>query len=100
MNLQQEPNIQEIQLYQAIKEMRQKTDKGEFFSFTYASCNKDARTSEGLKVVRCAKCRPAAKNEDVKNSDFKLFYFDEDSQKPRNCWQHLIMFYNGQKIIL
>jgi len=97
---QQAENIPEITLYDAIRQMRDISAKGNTFSFTFASCNKESRTTDGIKEVRCARLRKAAKNDDVRNADLKIFYFDEDSQKPRVCWQHLIMFFKGQKVIV
>jgi len=92
--------MEEIKLYDAIAEMRRLTANGETFSMTHATYNRDKRNTNGFRAVRCARLRPAAKDDDVVNADFKLFYFDEDEKLPRVCWQPLIMFFNGKKIKL
>jgi hypothetical protein len=90
--------VEEIPLYEAIKQMRSLTAAGAHFSFTHATYNRDRRSTEGIRVVKKAILRPAAKGDDIANSDHKLFYFDEEIRKPRNCWQILIMYFNGKKV--
>lgn len=89
-----------IQLYDAIKEMRILSSKEESFSFVHSTWNRDTCTTNGFRHVERAHLRPAAKGEDLANSDYKLFYFDEELNEPRNCWQMLIMFFNGKKVVL
>lgn len=89
-----------IQLYDAIKEMRKLDQQGDSFSFVHATWNRDTCTSNGMRHVNRARLRPAAKGDDLANADFKLFYFDEDLDEPRNCWQMLVMYFNGKKVIL
>lgn len=91
---------QTITVYQAIKEMREITARGGTFSFTHATYNRDTRKCTGLRQVKRASLRPAAKEEMVKHSNFKLFYFDHYFRENRNCWQPLIMFFNNKKVIL
>jgi len=89
-----------IQLYDAIKEMRRLNQTDEPFSFVHATWNRDTCTTNGFRHVNRARLRPAAKGDDLANSDLKLFYFDEDLNEPRNCWQMLIMYLNGKRVIL
>ena len=91
---------EEIDLYEAIKQMRQLTSKGEYFSFVHGTYDKSRMISNGFRAVSKAKVRPAAKGDELENADFKLFYMDEDLGEPRNCWQMLILFFNGKKVVL
>lgn len=92
--------METISLYQAIKEMRELSSKGQFFSFVHATYNRDTLKSSGIREVKRAKLRPSAKGDDVRNSDYKLFYYDDFYRKDRVCWQPLIMFFNGKKVVL
>ncbi|MFZ4569774.1 MAG: hypothetical protein ACOYM0_01435 [Bacteroidales bacterium] len=89
-----------IQLYDAIKQMRMLSHEDKTFSFMHATYNRDTDTTNGFRHVERAHLRPAAKGEDLANSDYKLFYFDEILNEPRNCWQMLIMQFNGQRVVL
>jgi len=95
--------MEEIDLYAAIAEMRRLTAAGIPFSFSHVYFNRDKRNSDGVRFVRDAKLRPAAKGDDIAFADFKLFYEDLNNvsaDKNRNCWQCLIVFFNGKRIRL
>lgn len=89
-----------IDLYSAIKEMRRLTAEGKTFSFTHATYNRPSRSTDGIKHIAEARLREAASKDDIKDADYKLFYFDVKQQLNRNCWQMLILFFNGKKVIL
>lgn len=91
---------EQIHLFEAIGQMRKLTAQGKYFTFVHATYNRDTMTSDGVRVVHRARLRPAAKKDDVINSDHKIFYYDMDRQMPRNCWQVLIMFFQGKKVVL
>ena len=90
----------EIHIWHAIHLMRELTAKGEMFSFSFATYNRQTRSCSGMRAVQRAYLRPAAKTDDIAHADQKLFFFDDVEQKPRVCWQPLIMFFNGFKVIL
>lgn len=92
--------MDEITLYDAIRQMRELTARGESFSFTHATYNRATMHSDGIREVKRAKCRPAASGDDVKNSNYKLFYYDEYYHENRVCWQMLIMYFKGRKVKL
>ncbi len=89
-----------IDLFEAIRQMRMLTQQGKTFSFIHVAFNRDTRSTEGIRQVRRARLRPAAKGDDVSNAHYKLFYYEEDTQMPRNCWQMLILAFNGIKVVL
>jgi hypothetical protein len=92
--------METIILYEAVKQMRELSAKGQFFSFIHATYNRDTRNSNGIREVKRAKIRPAASDDDIRNSSFKLFYIDDFFHENRVCWQPLIMFFNDKKVVL
>ena len=89
-----------IDLYEAIKQMRKLTSEGRSFSFVHSTLNRETNTCDGIRHVQRAHLRPAARGEDVMHADFKLFYYDEEIEKPRIAWQMLIMFFQDKRVIL
>ncbi len=89
-----------ITVYEAIARMRKLSSQGQSFSLTHATYNRDEQSSHGLRHCHNAILRPAAKGDDITGADFKLFYIDQDNRTNRNCWQMLIMYFNGLKCIL
>jgi hypothetical protein len=92
--------VASIHIWQAIHLMRELTAKGETFSFSFATYNRQTGRCHGMTSVKRAYLRPAAKGDDITHADHKLFYFDDVDQKPKVCWQPLIMYFNGFKIAL
>ncbi len=91
---------QTTDLYEAIAQMRKLSSKGKSFSITHSTFNQDEQSGHGLKHCQNAILRPAAKGDDVRNADLKLFYYDQDNRLNRTAWQPLIMYFNSQKCIL
>ncbi len=96
MSLEQET----ITVYEATARMRKLSSQGESFSLTHSTYNRDEQSGHGLRHCHNAILRPAAREDDITGADFKLFYFDQDNRSNRNCWQMLIMYFNGLKCIL
>lgn len=91
---------QYIQVYDAIREMERISDSEGEFSFSFVKYNR--QTGEGGDIARISRARLRKKtpNDKIEHSDYKLFFTDLDTGKPRNCWQILILEFNGQKCIL
>ena len=89
-----------ITLYDAIKEMRQLSSADKSFSFSHSTWDQDKQQCNGIRHVNKAILRPAGRNDEIKDADLKLFYKDLDNLENRNCWQPLLMFFNGKKCIL
>lgn len=79
--------------------MRQLSRLRKEFSFSHFTYNRDTMKAGGLRHVRRAFLRKAAGNERLKNADFKLYYTDIDSGEKRVCWQPLLAFFNGMKVV-
>lgn len=91
-------SAKEISLYDAIRQMRILSAQERPFSFAHFTWDHHRRKADGLRVVNRALIRPAAKEDDVNHAGFKLFYTDMDLRQPRNCWQPLLAYFNGQRI--
>jgi hypothetical protein len=89
-----------IGLYAAIAEMRKITAQGGCFSFIHRYYDRERRTGGQIRLVKRARLRKAAYKESVIHSQYKLFYTDLDTNEPRVCWQPVVLFFNGQKILL
>jgi hypothetical protein len=90
----------EIDLFDAIKEMRKLSGEGKTFSFIHATYDRSRQISNGMRKVDNAYLRPAARGDENEFADLKLFYYDLDKRENRNCWQILLMYFNGKKCIL
>lgn len=87
-------------VYEAIAHMRRNTADGTPFSLTFSTWDTQRHKSSGIKTIKQAVLRPAAKASDLENADYKLFIYDIEKQKDLICWQPLLMFYNGNKLKL
>ncbi len=92
--------MDEIDLYDAIRQMRKLTAQSKTFSFIHSTYDRSRQKTDGFRYVKKARLRPAAKADDLEHADFKLFYYDEELREPRNCWQMLILFFEGKKVVL
>lgn len=92
--------MESIDLYEAIRQMRILTQEGRSFSLVHATYNRDTCRSDGKRLVRKAHLRPQARGEEIANAGHKLFYYDIDERQPRNCWQVLVLYFNGLKVDL
>lgn len=91
-------HLEEISLYEAIRQMRMMSAEGQPFSFAHFTYDDHRRRSDGLRVVNRATLRPAATTEEVRNANFKLFYTDIDARAPRTAWQPLLAYFNGKRV--
>lgn len=89
-----------IKLFDAIAQMRELSARGETFSFKFRKWNRQTGRGGDLVIIRAAKMRPKATDEDVANSSHKLFFVDADTGQQRVCWQPLIVEFNGMRTVL
>ncbi len=80
--------------------MRAITKQGKTFSFSHFTYNRESQTTKGIREVHKAKLRKSARGDNLKHSNIKLFYLDMDTNLPRVCWQPLITYFNGKKVVL
>ncbi len=93
-------SMETIDLWKAIEEMKQISDRGETFSFKFRKHNRKSGTGGDLVSVGKARLRAKTSDEEIANSSYKLFYTDTETGQAANCWQILIMEFNGMKTIV
>lgn len=95
------PNPQEkIDLYLAIDEMKRISASGGTFSLKFRKWNRDSGRGGDMVHLAHARLRPKASDERISNASYKLFITDTDTGRALNCWQPLVMEFNGLRTVL
>lgn len=89
---------QEMDMWTAIRHMRELTEKGECFSIVYMSIDQQRQKSSGPVRVNRALLRPQTPTNQNKYADHMLNYLDKDLNLPRQFYQPMLMEFNGLKI--
>jgi hypothetical protein len=89
-----------IQVYDAIREMERISKAGDCFSFSFYKYNRETRSGGDLARIARARLRKKTPDSKIEHSSYKLFFMDMDSGRPLNCWQMLIVEFNGHKCSL
>ena len=89
-----------IPIFTAVAEMDRLTKAGIPFSFSFYKYNR--QSGEGGDMARISRAKLRSKTSDMQreNSSHKLFFVDIDSGLARECWQPLIVEFNGIKCTL
>lgn len=91
---------EKIDLYEAIREMKRISLAGGTFSLKFRKWNRQTRNGGDMVIVRAARVRPKASDEDIAYSSHKLYFTDTETGQARNCWEPLIMEFNGRPTVL
>lgn len=91
---------EKINLYDALEQMKQISLAGGTFSMKFRKWNSQTRSGGDMVIVRAARVRPKAADEKIANSSYKLYFTDTETGLARNCWQPLIMEFNGRRTVL
>lgn len=91
---------QTIDLYKAIEEMRRISAGGGTFVLKFRTWNRATHSGGEIVTVPAARVRPRAYDEKIQYSSYKLFFTDTDTGRALNCWQPLIMEFNGMVTVL
>lgn len=87
-----------MKIYEAIKRMREMTERGEEFAFSFMSYSLTRDVSHGEVFVEHAQL---VKNQkDAKNSyqDYMLTYQDTDTGQAHQLWQPLLMSFQHKPL--
>lgn len=95
-----EKKTAKIDLYEAIDQMKKISLAGGTFSLKFRKWNRQTNKGGDMVTVKAARIRPKASDEKIANASYKLFFTDTETGLARNCWQPLIMEFNGMKTIL
>ncbi len=89
-----------IDLFEAIDRMKAISLAGGTFSIKFRKYNRRTASGGDLVTVNAAKIRPKTSDEKIENSSYKLFFTDTETGRALNCWQPLIMEFNGRRTVL
>lgn len=80
-----------------MSQMKEISERGDTFALKFRKYNRDTQTGGELVFIPNARLRPKATDEAVANSSHKLFFTDTDTGRALNCWQMLIVEFNGRR---
>lgn len=89
-----------MDLYAAIKQMRELSDRKIPFSFSFMSCATSTQSSQGIVDVRHARLRPRPQMNDNRFTELLEEYVNLDTGEARQFYRPLLMIFNGQKVTL
>ena len=89
-----------MNVYEAIDEMRRRTEQGECFSFAFMSYSYERRKSDGIVKIEHAKLRNQSRKETNRFADYMLNFIDMDTMEYGMCWQPLLLEFDGHELEL
>lgn len=89
-----------MDIYEAIRQMKAKSEDGETFSLAFMSYSYDRNKSEGIVKIEHAKLRQQSHKEDNRFADYMLNLIDMDTLEYRSCWQLLLLEFDGNELEL
>jgi len=89
-----------IDLYQAVAEMKAISVAGGTFSMKFRKWNRQTNDGGDLAYIKAARVRPKPSDRTVSNASYKVFFLDVETGRELNCWECLIVEFNGMKTIL
>ncbi len=89
-----------MQLFDALKAMRELSERKKPFAFSFMSYSRDRQNSHGIVEVHHARLKPRAKAAKYENADLIEEYVDLDTGESKRFYQCTLMFFNGSKIAL
>lgn len=89
-----------INLYVAVEQMKRITISGGTFSIKFRKWNRQTRDGGDMVILTAARLRKKATDESIENSSYKLFLTDTTTGRPLNCWECLVMEFNGKRITI
>jgi len=89
-----------MDVYEAIRQMRAKSEQGETFSFAFMSYSYERGKSDGIVKVENARLRKQSTKDKNRFADFMLNYYNLDTMENGSCWQMLLLEYEGQELEL
>lgn len=89
-----------MEVYEAINQMRARSERGESFSFSFMSYSYERRKSDGVIKVLHARLRKQSRKENNRFADYMLNFIDLDTMEYGMCWQPLLMEFDGHELEL
>ncbi len=89
-----------MDVYEAIRQMKAKSERGETFSMSFLSYSYDRGKSNGVAKVEHAKLRKKSTSETNRYTDYMLNYIDMDTLEYGMCWEILLLEFDGHELEL
>ncbi|KAA6322785.1 hypothetical protein EZS27_027707 [termite gut metagenome] len=89
-----------MDVYEAIRRMREKSEQGETFSFSFMSYSYERGASTGIVKVEHARLRKQSTKEKNRFADYMLNFVDTDTAEYGMCWQLLLLEFDGHELEL
>ncbi|MCS2947990.1 hypothetical protein NXX54_06210 [Bacteroides sp. BFG-638] len=70
------------------------------FPIKFRKWNRQTRDGGDMVILTAARLRKKATDESIENSSYKLFLTDTTTGRPLNCWECLVMEFNGKRITI
>lgn len=86
-----------MDVYSAIDQMRDVSQAGGEFSFSFMSFSETTGKSEGMVDVSRARLRARPTIQQNQNAEIMEAFVNLDTGEPRQFYQPLLMIFNGQK---
>jgi len=86
-----------MDVYNAIDQMRELSNAGREFSFSFMSFSEATGKSEGMVDVSRARLRARPTIQQNQNAEIMEAFVNLDTGEPRQFYQPLLMIFNGQK---
>lgn len=85
-------------IYEAISDMRRRSERQQPFAFSFMSYSITRDTSEGEVTIEHALLQKNSKSSKNTYQDYMLTFLDTDTGQTRQCWQPLIMSYQYEPL--
>jgi hypothetical protein len=92
--------MENVDLYTAIKEMREITERKGSFSISFMSLDNSKKLSKGIVHIDNARLRAQSSVNHNKLADIMLNLTNLDTNEYKHCYQPLIMEFNGKQVEL
>lgn len=89
-----------MNIYEAIRQMKIKNERGETFSLAFMSYSYERSKSNGVVKVEHAKLRKRSTKEVNRFADYMLNFIDVDTLEYGMCWQLLLLEFDGHELEL
>lgn len=89
-----------MDIYEAIKYMRLKSEQGDTFSVSFMTYSYERDKSEGVAKIEHAKILKSSTTEHNRFADYMINLRDVDTNERKSCWILLLLEVDGQDVEL
>lgn len=89
-----------MEIYEAIRQMRQLSKQGQTFSLTFMSYDRTRQRSSGIVHVEQARLRNRGSERHNEHAQLQEEYINVDTNEPRRFWHCCLMMFNGKRVYI